>query len=116
MQFYEDVTSKTCEGCPNFNNCWKEDLYKKYNVMFNVIDVLIQKNKITNDEFKIIIEDKCIKQDAFVESLNGTYDIYKLNEEWKKKLQENRELIAKQLKSFADVISSIAKDISNKKD
>lgn len=116
MQFYEDVTSKTCEGCPNFNICWEEDLYKKYNVMFSVIDVLIQKNKITNDEFKIIIEDKCIKQDAFVESLNGTYDIYKLNEEWKKKLQENRKLIAKQLKSFEGIISSIAKDISNKKD
>ena len=35
---------------------------------------------------------------------------------WKKKLQENREIISKQLKGFSEVISSIVHDINNKKE
>ena len=116
LQFFEDVTAKTCVNCVNSENCWKKDLYKKYNMIFDLIDVLLEKNEITKEEFKQIVEDKCIKEEEFVQSLNGTYDLYKLNESWKKKLQENREIISKQLKGFSEVISSIVHDINNKKE
>lgn len=116
LQFFEDVTAKTCEGCVNSQNCWKKDLYKKYNMVFQLIDVLLEKNEITLEEFNEIIDNKCIKPEEFVQSLNGTYDLYKLNENWKKKLQENKEVISKQLKGFSDVISSIVYDINNKKE
>lgn len=115
LQFFEDVTAKTCDGCVNNENCWKKDLYKKYNMVFELIGVLLDKNQITLEEFKTIVDNKCIKEEEFVQSLNGTYDLYKLNENWKKKLQENREIVAKQLKGFSNVISSIVYDINNKK-
>lgn len=116
LQFFEDVTAKTCVNCVNSENCWKKELYKKYNMVFELINVLLDKNEITVEEFRKIVDDKCIKEAEFVQSLNGTYDLYKLNENWKKKLQENRELISNQLKSFSAVISSIVNDINSKKD
>ncbi len=114
LQFMEDVTGKVCVGCVNAETCWKKDLYKKYNMIFEVIDVLLEHNEITNEQFEEIIENRCVKKEEFVQSLNGTYELYKLNDNWKKKLQENRQVISKQLKGFSDVISSIVNDINKK--
>lgn len=116
LQFMEDVTGKVCNGCVNCDICWKKDLYNKYNMIFELLDKLLEKNGISIEEFDKIVDGNCIKKEEFVQSLNGTYDLYKLNEEWKKKLQENKETISKQLKGFSDVLTSIVADINNKKE
>lgn len=116
MQFMEDVTGKVCSECVNSETCWKKDLYNKYNMIFELLDKLLETNGITVEEFDKIVKGNCIKKEEFVQSLNGTYELYKLNEEWKKKLQENKEIISKQLKGFSEVLTSIVSDINNKKD
>lgn len=116
LQFIEDVTSKVCVDCVNSDKCWKKNLYEKYNMIFELIDELLENNEITIEQFEKIVKGKCIKKEDFVASLNGTYELYKLNENWKKKLQENREVISKQLKGFSDVIESIVNEINNKND
>ncbi|MBE5822241.1 MAG: hypothetical protein E7311_06640 [Clostridiales bacterium] len=115
MQFMEDVTGKVCSGCANSEICWKKDLYNKYNMIFDLLDNLLENNEMTIEEFDKIIKGNCIKKEEFVQGLNGTYELYKLNEEWKKKLQENKETISKQLKGFSEVLTSIVADINNKK-
>ncbi len=116
LQFIEDVTSKVCVDCANSDKCWKKNLYEKYNMIFELIDELLLNNEITLEQFDKIVKGKCIKKEEFVSSLNGTYELYKLNENWKKKLQENREVISKQLKGFSDVIVSIVNEINTKKE
>ncbi len=106
--FIKTLNENTCKKCENFNKCWNENYHAMYETVFNSVEILQEKNVIQE---KDIINDICVKKANLAEGLNFSYEIYKLNKDWQGKINENKKLVAKQLRGVSKAITNVKDEI-----
>lgn len=106
----DGVSNNTCSTCPKHEECWNENYYTTYYKMFKLIG-LIESELEEEEAFKKEISSFCIDKEKLRDNLKATYEIFKHNQIWNKKLNEQRLLVADQLEGLGQVIEKISKDI-----
>lgn len=106
----DGVINNTCTDCSNHEQCWKENYYTTYHKVFNLI-ALMESNLGNEDRLKTEIEEFCIGEGKLIVNLKEAYQLFVNNEIWNKKLNEQRILVADQLKGLGHVIEKISKDM-----
>jgi stage II sporulation protein E len=106
----DGVINNTCTDCSNHEQCWKENYYTTYHKVFNLI-ALMESNLGNEDSLKTEIEEFCIGEGKLILNLKEAYQLFVNNEIWNKKLNEQRLLVADQLKGLGHVIEKISKDM-----
>ena len=53
----------------------------------------------------------CINHTAFLNGVNSAYELYKLDTDWKNKVQEDKKLVAKQLRGVSMAIENVQEEI-----
>lgn len=106
----DGVSNNTCSTCPKHEECWNENYYTTYYKMFKLIG-LIESELQEEEAFKKEISSFCIDKEKLRDNLNAAYELFKHNQIWNKKLNEQRLLVADQLEGLGQVIEKISKDI-----
>ncbi len=125
--FVEDLLSNI-DAFPN-NFLYEDLINSKDNIIEDIYVDIVQKDEITDKDLIEIFERKnnfivgledneAIKNDIdqIVRIINRTYRINEMNFAWKKKLQDNKKTISKQLNGVSKAISEIAENISKTKE
>ena len=86
-------------------------LVKNVKILINV-KILQEKNIIQESDIRNNI---CINKSNLVKGLNYAYEIYKLNKDWQSKVNENKKLVAKQLRGVSKAITSVKNGIDEEK-
>ena len=106
----DGVINNTCTNCSNHEQCWKENYYTTYHKVFNLIG-LMESNLGNEDRFKNEIEEFCIEEEKLILKLKEAYELFIHNQIWNRKLNEQRLLVADQLKGIGYIIEKISKDM-----
>ena len=106
--FIRNVKENTCANCQNYQQCWEKNYHTMYETVFNSFEVLQEKNEVEEREIE---ESICTNKTVLVNGLNNAYSLYQLNTEWKSKVQEDKVLMAKQLRGVSQVIDKVQDDI-----
>lgn len=106
----DGVINNTCTNCSKHEDCWKENYYTTYHKVFNLI-ALMESNLGNEDRLKYEIEKFCIGEEKLISNLKEAYELFINNQIWNKKLNEQRLLVADQLKGLGYVIEKISKDM-----
>lgn len=107
-QFVKNIKEGTCSKCDNYKECWNKNYHSTYENIFNAIDVLKKNNVIEESDIEL---DFCDRKEVFIEGLNNAYDIYKIDNDWKNKVKEDRKLVAKQLRGVSKAIDNVQGEI-----
>lgn len=106
--FIKTLNENTCKKCKNYKKCWNENYHAMYEAVFNGVEILRKNNNISPEDIDGSI---CENKVSLAEGLNFSYEIYKLNKEWQGKMDENKKLVANQLRGVSEAINTMQKEI-----
>lgn len=124
--FVEDLLNNL-DSFPN-NILYEELINVESGIVENIYMILTEKDEISEEDILDIFEKRneildvstnmVIKDDVeqVIRIINRTYRINEMNFQWKRRLQENKKSISKQLKGVSKAISEIASDMSKNKE
>ena len=109
--FIKNVKENTCVKCANYHQCWEKNYYSIYEGVFNLLEILKNKNHLENEDIGIAI---CENRTALVDGLNNSYELFKLDNDWKNKVKEDKKLVAKQLRGVSKAIDTVQEEMREK--
>ncbi len=109
-KFIQTLNDNTCKRCANYDKCWKKNYHNMYETVFNAIETLQLNGEINEFDLEETI---CDNKALFVDGLNFSYQIYKVNQNWQQKMKEKKMQVSKQLKGVSQAITKIKDDITS---
>ena len=107
-KFIKTLNENTCKSCENYNDCWKKNYHSMYELVFNQIDYMQNKDEIDK---KLLKQSICKEHKKFEEGLKNSYQIYKVNQDWQQKMKEKKMQSYKQLKGVSSAINMLTKEM-----
>lgn len=104
----ENLADRVCGNCNMNCICWKRESYFTY-AAFEELIQNFQEKKITIPNE---IERKCIMRTALIKNTEEIVNNYIINEMWKSRLNEGRELLASQINNMAYSIGEIVEEFN----
>ncbi|SMC28982.1 stage II sporulation protein E [Clostridium acidisoli DSM 12555] len=105
----ENLADRVCNSCNMKNICWKRELYYTYAAFEELIsNYQDNKLKIPNE-----IERKCVKRNSLIKNTEDIVNNYIMNEMWRIRLSEGREVLANQINNIAGSIIEINKEFDS---
>ncbi len=107
----DEVASKICNNCQMKVFCWEKNFYSTYQNIFSILNMYEKTGQIEKNTISPDFINNCININQFIDVLNKTFEIYKLNLSWKNKVIESRELVGKQLTGISSIIYDLSKNL-----
>lgn len=107
----DEVAGKVCSSCSMNPFCWKQNFYSTYQTIFSILNMYEKTGELEKHHIPKDFINNCIKINQFIDILNKTFEIYKLNLSWKNKVIESRELVGKQLTGISSIIYELSENL-----
>ena len=105
----ENLADRVCSNCNMKSMCWKRELHYTY----AAFEELIQNFERKSDSVPEEIERKCIKRTALLKNTEDIVNKHIINEMWRTRLSEGRELLANQINNMAYSVGEIVVDFNS---
>ena len=102
--FFERATGRLCSECSLRNHCWKNEFHRTYSAFFVLVEICDKKGSISYCDIPAELCEKCVKAGNISNVFNSMQDVYKVDKLWEGRLQESREMVARQLSSISSAI------------
>lgn len=109
--FIKNIKENTCMKCEKFDTCWEKNYHLIYEIAFNSLEILKQKNHIDKKDIDI---SGCNNKSRLLQGLNHAYELYKLDNDWKNKFNEDKKIVAKQLMGVSKAIDNVKEEMKDK--
>lgn len=104
----ENLADRVCGNCNMNCICWKREAYFTYAAFEELIQNFQEKkNTIPNE-----IERKCLMRTALIKNTEDIVNNYIINEMWRNRLNEGRELLVSQINNMAYSIGEIVEEFN----
>jgi stage II sporulation protein E len=109
--FMNAVAEKTCAACFRREQCWNEKFYGTYTFMTELMTSIEEKEHFSKYDIVPDWRKACFKIDTVVDVMKQQFQLYKNDQQWRKRLSESRQLVADQLSGVTQVMEDLAKEI-----
>lgn len=108
----DDVASKVCSKCSLKKFCWEDNFYSTYQNIFSLLNNCENNGFVDTSKIPQDFIDNCINITSFIEILNKTFELYKLNILWNNRIVESRELVGQQLGCVSKIITELSEELN----
>ncbi len=108
---YDELSHGFCEGCTRYNNCWDRDCYNTSQFLLDIFTLAEGEGQVSYDDCSPEFKRKCVHGRELVSTVNYLFDNLRMNEYWSGKIDESRELVARQLKGVSQVVKNLAEEV-----
>lgn len=108
---YDELSHGFCEGCTRFNSCWDRDCYSTSQEMLDLFSIIEREGQLNYEECPSAFKRRCVHGRELITTINYLFDNLRVNEYWSEKMDESRELVARQLKGVSQVVRNLAEEI-----
>ena len=105
------VVERVCAKCGLYKACWQRNFYSTYNNMFEIIGIIESRGAAEQKYISDETAENCLHLDAVLDVLHEAYDVYRINYKWQQKIDECRDLVARQLEGISTVIIRLAREL-----
>ncbi|MBJ6361262.1 stage II sporulation protein E [Paenibacillus sp. GCM10012307] len=109
--FMNVVAEKTCASCHRKNLCWEGKFYQTYNLMTEMMLSIEEDRKPGVKEVPREWKTHCVKPQQVLGVMQQQYELHQHDQNYKKQLQDARQLVADQLSGVSQVMEDLAKEI-----
>ncbi len=111
---YDEISHGFCENCSHYDSCWGQDCYRSSQEILDIFTIAETSGSVSFEECPVDFRRRCIYGREMVTTINYLFDNLRINEYWLEKLDESRDLVAKQLKGVGNIIKDLADEINIK--
>lgn len=108
----EKLIDRVCSGCDNRNICWKKELYSTYDLFIELLSVIENTGRINASHLPMNMKRKCIRPNELVKQANYIFEIFRVNNVWKKKLIKSRMIVSDQINGVSGFIKMMMDEVS----
>lgn len=106
----DGISTSKCNGCKNYNRCWKDDYYSTYYSLFTAVGVM--ETNMEDKEIKIkSIMENCTDKDQLYKVINEVYLKSQEKELLNRQLMDQRSFLVEQLQSLEKIVNDINLDL-----
>lgn len=104
----QNLADRVCESCSMNAICWRKEQYYTYNAFAELIQNFQEKKNTIPKE----IQRKCINRTVLLKCTEDIVNNFIINEMWRIRLSEGRELLAEQIYNMAGTVGEIVEEFS----
>lgn len=108
----EKLADKVCQNCDSRNLCWKRELYYTYDGLVELLSHIEKNGKISIMEMPQNLKRKCIKPNELTKQANYIFEVFRLNNRWRKKLINSKTIVAEQIKGVSELVNSMMGEVT----
>lgn len=105
----ENLANRVCNNCDTCGICWGREMISTYKAFGELLESVQNKTNI----FPELLEKKCIKKASLIRNTEDIINKFIINEMWRSRLAEGRELIANQFSNMAKSVDEIMEEFSS---
>jgi len=105
----ENLANRVCNNCDTCGICWGREMINTYKAFGELLESVQNKTNI----FPQLLEKKCIKKASLIRNTEDIINKFIINEMWRSRLAEGRELIANQFNNMAKSVDEIMEEFSS---
>lgn len=105
------VGKKVCEECTRRNGCWENDFYQTSQGLLEMLE-LAEIAKLTTGNMPRHFRENCVKRADLVNTVNLVVERNHNLTYWQKKIVGQRQTVAEQMQATANIIDSLAHEIT----
>ncbi len=105
---FDRATSHVCLNCIRVEKCWKKDFVATRATMLGFFKIMEKKGELSVSDVDGAFAERCPYLKSLVDEINRMYEIYRINEGWKRKLWENKNLATSQIGGVSKILKDIA--------
>ncbi|WP_346889035.1 stage II sporulation protein E [Clostridium sp. UBA1056] len=105
----ENLANRVCNNCDTCGICWGREMISTYKAFGELLESVQNKTNI----FPELLEKKCIKKASLIRNTEDIINKFIINEMWRSRLAEGRELIANQFSNMAKSVDEIMDEFSS---
>lgn len=109
---YDELSHGFCEGCSRYNRCWDDDYMDTSQQLLNIFSVAEAEGQVTYEKCAPTFKHRCMHGRELVSTVNYLFDNLRMNEYWSGKIDESREIVARQLKGVGQVVKNLAEEVA----
>lgn len=111
MEWMQKACIRVCEGCDMEGYCWgqKKDMVEK--AFLQMGNALLEKGSLMRSDVPDFFEETCEHPDAIFMEFRVAYEVNRVEQLWKQRLLESKEVYAKQLGAFATATHHLAEEM-----
>lgn len=112
--FFDTIAERVCKDCSLCLYCWDRKFNDTYQAMFSMLEALERRGRLSADHIPACFSnDCCARPKELVSTMNSLYEVYRVNQMWRKKISESRGLVAQQLQGVSRMIAQLATEIDS---
>ena len=105
----ENLANRVCNNCDTCGICWGREMISTYKAFGELLESVQNKTNI----FPQLLEKKCIRKASLIRNTEDITNKFIINEMWRSRLAEGRELIANQFNNMAKSVDEIMEEFSS---
>lgn len=108
---YDELAHGFCEGCNRHWRCWEEDFSVTSEQLLEMFTVAETEGQINYEKCPVSFKNRCLHGRELTSAVNYLFDNLRMSEYWSGKIDESRDLVARQLKGVSQVVKNLAEEI-----
>lgn len=110
---FDKAAEKVCRGCALKGLCWERDCINTYNVMNDLTPALIEKGRITSNDFPQYFISRCLKPDGLVSAVNAEMKVFLNLRRFRSRINLNRGIVIGQYSELASILKDVAEEVAS---
>ncbi len=108
---YDELAHGFCEGCSRYQKCWEHDGINTSQQLLEIFTLAEAGGQVTYEQCPSAFKQRCCHGRELISTVNYLFDNLRVNEYWSGKIDESRDLVARQLKGVSQVVKNLAQEI-----
>lgn len=108
----EKLADRVCFNCDSKNLCWRKDMYYTYDSFLEVLRIIEKNGSITAAMVPDSLNRKCIRPNELSKQANSIFEIFRLDNKWKRKLVKSRLVLSEQIKDMSGLVRTMIEEAS----
>ncbi|MGI5840580.1 MAG: stage II sporulation protein E [bacterium] len=107
-EMLDAITGRVCRTCGMAKTCWERDFYNSHQTIMSLLKTAEEQGCLTEDRIKEDVKRHCIRIPEMIRVANHLTELCRLDNYWRGKIIETREVVSGQLAGIAQIIRALA--------
>ena len=107
-RIFDRAAETACSGCALQNHCWQENYTSTRNACNDALPVMLRRGRGEAADFPLHFSTRCIRMPAFLEAVNRELTALLYRQQYEKRLQESRTILAEQYEGMSVILEDLA--------
>ena len=103
---------KVCKSCGLKFICWDKDSFDTRDILNKTVNTLDETGHLDKENTPLSFKQKCIKYNIFASELNRTYFKYRVNYQWKERVEQSQKMLTTQLKGMSGIMNEFSENLN----